>query len=82
MYTLRRISSEGVEMNHYLGKIYTVVDSKKSPEIFKRDVEMFTDKEGIFAIVSNEDGSFIQPLFKRQKNYIMTDSGKTLDCLI
>lgn len=91
MYTLRRISSEGVEMNYYLGKSYTVVDSEKAPERFKEDhiacfrelgaTDEMAPENLTYAFVGNEDGSFVQPLYKNQRNYIVSESGKTISNL-
>ena len=36
MFTLRRISSEGVEMNQVLGEHYTYIDRWKCPKEFER----------------------------------------------
>lgn len=88
MYTLRRISSEGVEMNHYLGNDYTVVDWMRSLEAFKKDLDLYFAeypdrdefKKTVYAFVSNENGG-VQPLFKNQKNYIMGENGNTISNL-
>lgn len=40
MYTLRRISGDGVEMNHALGNQYTVIDREKNPQEFERTANL------------------------------------------
>lgn len=91
MYTLRRITQEGVEHNSFLGKTYTVVDSRKSLETFKETGERFWERYPKHGIVSDEDqethafvttdeGEII-PLYKNQQNFIMTSDGRTFSNL-
>lgn len=90
MFTLRRISSEGVEMNYQLGQSYTYIDRWASPKEFERtwkhihgensevpdyDPKSEDDDKRIFGFVGH--GPFTQPLWANQKAYIMTDGGKT-----
>lgn len=91
MFTLRRISSVGVEINQVIGSSYTLIDRVRNPEEFRRtfkehfdkkhvaDLDETSDKEtkNCYAFVCN--GEFIQPLFKNQMNYIMTSGGTTFD---
>lgn len=95
MYTLRRISGQGVEMNFELGKTYTVVHRFLSYEDFKRDFEhIFSkphvadddptadeDTKKVYAFVGNEGGSTIYPLYSNQHAYIMTENGATFSNL-
>lgn len=92
MYTLRRISSRGVEMNHFLGKSYTLVTLEKSRDEFISNYRLLfqwefddtpkgSDNENIFALISNEDGSHVQPLYSNQQNYVMGSDGKTLSTI-
>lgn len=87
MYTLRRITQEGVEHNSFLGKTYTVVDSRKSLETFKETGERFwehypkgepisDEDQETHAFVTSNEGEMI-PLYKNQQNFIMTSEGKT-----
>jgi hypothetical protein len=39
------------------------------------------DDADVFAFVVNENGSYVQPLYKRQENYIMGADGKTLSTI-
>ena len=82
MFILRRISGRGVQMNLNLGSSYTYVGKLENPEEFERTLKEVFDnlnEEIIYAFVSDEDGRHIHPLYKGQKAYIMTESGKTFD---
>lgn len=84
MYTLRRISSEGVEMNFSLGEQYVVVHQQTSPKEFQRDFEQFknTYPDGeIYCFVWSEGGKEQYPLFVNQKAFIMTETGRTFSNL-
>lgn len=83
MYTLRRITLDGVEMNQELGRSYTYVDRDYAPEQFQLTYDHVLNyphenSDEIFGFISNEDGSIIQPLWKGQQNFVMTDRGATL----
>lgn len=79
MFTLRKITQTGVEMNFNLGDSYTLVTKENSPEEFEKGLKEHPFYEDIYAFVSwnNE----ILPLYKNQKNYIVSESGKTYDNL-
>lgn len=85
MFTLRKITPDGIEMNFNLGESYTVVDSQRSPEEFKRTLdsqEYFQlEKEKIYSFVCGEQGYDLYPLFLNQRNYIVGAKGKTFDNL-
>lgn len=85
MYTLRKITGEGVQMNFNLGNSYSVVTLEANEEQFKKEYELFwnekhSEKSETYAFVSYEGGNVL-PLYKNQFNYIMTDSGKTFSNL-
>jgi hypothetical protein len=91
MFTLRRYSGSGVEMNQEIGDNYTFIDRERSYDdfcksfeiVFKRkhvadlDETSDSDTKNCYAFVGN--GSTIQPLYKNQKNFIMTSGGQTFD---
>lgn len=95
MYTLRRISSNGVEMNFALGKSYTVVHRLTAYEEFRQDFTVFykkphvadldpnadEDTKAVYAFVSTENGDNVYPLYSKQHAYIMTESGSTFSNL-
>jgi hypothetical protein len=91
MYTLRRISTEGVEMNFNLGNQYTLFTKEKSLESFNKCVgEIFTESAHqdslkqaedleIYAFIAAENGAENYPLYANQRSYIMTAQGQTFD---
>lgn len=95
MFILRRISGRGIQMNHVLGEQYTIIGKFENPEEFKRtflqhfkkdhvadsDETSDFDTKNVTFFIANEDGSILQPIYKNQQNYIMTDSGRTFDNL-
>lgn len=84
MYTLRRISGNGVEMNFALGDSYTVVSKQSAPEEFEKNMNDFVDAYPggeIYAFVWTVNGTDVYPLFKGQQAYVMTPGGCTLSNL-
>lgn len=95
MFILRKITGSGVSVNICLNKSYNLVDEEGSPEEFKRALDHWflypgSEKilnqahevnEEIYAFLLYNSGSDMMPLYKKQKNYIMTSDGKTFDNL-
>jgi hypothetical protein len=95
MYTLRRISGQGVEMNFALGQSYTVVHRFTAYESFKRDFEKMFERphvadldptadentKSVYALVGTHGGEKVYPLYFGQQAYIMTESGSTFSNL-
>lgn len=95
MFTLRRISSQGVSMNFALGAEYTSINRFESYEEFSKafkhyfgkphiaDLDETSDKDTqkVFCFISNEGGSKIFPLYMNQHNYIMSENGKTFSSM-
>lgn len=85
MYTLRIINSKCEYTHFYLGKSYTLVDSKCSPESFTKAQEhcnnVMANSPKTFAFIVSENGSEIYPILSDELNYIMTDSGKTFSTI-
>lgn len=91
MFTLRRITKAGVQMNQAIGDSYTFVDREVCYDEFCRSFKHYfnrdhvadldptadDDTRNVYAFV--EHVHFVQPLFKSQNNYIMTAGGKTFD---
>ena len=89
MFTLRRISGDGIEMNQIIGDGYTYIDREINYEEFRVNFETTFGKKHVadmdetsdddtkkcYAFVCNS--SYVQPLYKNQSNYIMTENGKT-----
>lgn len=93
MYTLRTITQDNTQINHYLGNDYLFVSRFVSPERFKElyedeykeqfladlDEKSTSRSKSVFGFVIH-DGILI-PILKHEDSYIMTDSGKTFSCL-
>ena len=93
MFILRRISGEGIQMNQVIGDGYTFISRDCNHEEFEKTFELVfcrkhvadldetsdEDTKNCYAFVCN--GSLIQPLYKNQKNFIMTDGGRTFEKL-
>lgn len=91
MFILRRISGQGVQMNFCLGNSYTIVTRDHNYEDFCRSFKHIFDRNHVadlddtadsdtkncYAFVSSEGGGNLYPLWSNQKNYIMTENGKT-----
>jgi len=89
MFTLRKISGNGIEMNAIIGDRYTMIYRDHNPEEFREEFKVLFGKDHVadldtksdsdtkecYAIVCNPP--FYKALYKNQKNFIMTDSGKT-----
>ncbi len=82
MFTLRKISGSGVEMNFSLGNSYTIIMKNNHPEKFKeaQDTGQVMVDDCIYGYVSGE-GAKIHQLSDKQHAYIMTENGNTFDCL-
>ena len=79
MFVLRKISSDGVQLNFSLGESYTLVTEETNPKEFERSSLAFWKEakpENTYGFVSDQQGRLF-PLFKNQWNYIMTSNGKT-----
>jgi len=78
MFTLRKINSEGYEMNFALGENYGIElrdkNQKDFESKFKEEVEAFGDD--LYGMVCAENSKF-HCLFIKQKNFIMTGNGQT-----
>ena len=93
MFILRRISGKGIEINQSIGVSYTYVGKDLNYEDFSKafesyfgfahradlDEESNSDTKQCYAFIL---GDLIdQPLYKDQKNFIMTECGRTFENL-
>lgn len=84
MFTLRKITKSGVEMNIALGNEYTIITKERNPKEFKEylNAHYYQDKtepeDILYGIISDENGK-VYELYKPQKSYIMCGNGKTFD---
>jgi hypothetical protein len=79
-FTLRQVKETGLEFNNILGTRYDVYHVHKSAELFKslyKDVfeENYTTDSKVYAFVCV--GSIKFPLYLGDRNYIVTETGKT-----
>jgi hypothetical protein len=91
MYTLRRISCDGVQMNQAIGETYTYIHREWTFDEFCKMFESYFERKHVADLDETSDidtkncyafvvnGSFVQPLYKNQKSFVMTESGKTFD---
>lgn len=78
MFTLRKITGNGAQINFYLGKSYTLLTKEHNPEEFEATRKhLGYDADETFGFVSDEDGHTFA-LFPKQQNYIMIN-GRTID---
>lgn len=71
MFTLRKITGDGVELNFFLGKSYTLVTQDRNPEEFEKTRKhLGYDVDETYGFISDEDGHTFG-LFPKQQNYIM-----------
>jgi hypothetical protein len=89
MFILRRISSQGIEMNQEVGDEYTYINKYlnydefckcfekyfKKPHVADLNQIVDFDTEHVYAFVCHID--FVQPLYDNQFNYMMTGEGNT-----
>lgn len=82
MYTLRRITSESIEINSCLGLNYTLilkerneVEFQKTAKLMKWDEAEMTSE--IYGFISFNNGAETVPLYKKSNYFVMTSDGKT-----
>jgi len=76
MFTLRRITSYGVELNTVLGSSYTLITAERNPKEFEEAKIKFQLGDEVYGFVSDENGR-MQQLSIKQTSYIMTGEGAT-----
>lgn len=93
MFILRRFSkgTNNVEINQMLGESYTMTYRYNSYEKFRELFKLYFDKDhfadlddtsdddmkNVFAFISYNDGSKLQPLYRSQLIFIVCSDGKT-----
>jgi len=93
-YTLRTmVANNTIQNNRYLGDEYQVVLSDDNYEEFARHYERYFGKKHVkegnedgfnndtYGFITASDGSQWIPMYKSQRNYIMTASGQTFSNL-
>jgi len=85
MFTLRTLSKNGEEQNHYLGKHYKITSKENSEENFesyiKTELPIYLNKEDVYSFITSENCEFVIPLIKENNYFIINQNGKTFDNL-
>lgn len=75
MFTLRKITKDGLEMNFSLGDYYSLITKERSPEEFEDKMKDHPNYDEAYAFIYWKDE--ILPLYKNQYNYIVSENGTT-----
>jgi hypothetical protein len=90
-FILRTVLKNGTQLNLSLGKEYLLFDRETNYDKFyelyekhfgvphRSDSDPMADNysKGCYALLVVNEGKEVVPLYKKQSNYIMTESGKT-----
>jgi len=82
------MSGQGVEINQFIGKSYSYIHRDFNPKEFRETFKLVFEKDHVADLdpASDTDTKMcyafvchgeIQPLYKNQSNYIMSESGAT-----
>ena len=75
MFALRKITGNGSELNFDLGDYYVLITKERSPEEFEDKMKDHPSYDEAYAFIYWKDE--ILPLYKNQKNYIVSENGTT-----
>lgn len=86
MFILRRITGQGFQINQIVGDDYGLISRGENYEEFKKCFLTYFDKphlddkndddtKNVYAFISFN--CKLQPLYNRQRNYMMTSNGQT-----
>ena len=65
------------ERNSIIGEAYNLSTPEETQELILSDDYWKSVKDNIYLFLVYDGGSKVLPLYKNQKNYMMTDSGNT-----
>lgn len=79
MFILRRITTDCAEINIELGETYTMINSIRTPDHFKKLLKRsdVVSKDLVHSLIEIDNGKRLIPIFKNQESYIMCSDGKT-----
>lgn len=81
MFILRRITSEGNELNDCLGDRYHLVLKERNQEEYEKALKVlkWKDDEELYGFIIYSKGNEMihYPLYKKSVYFIMTETGKT-----
>ena len=69
MFALRKISSNGSEINFDLGDYYSLITKERSPEEFEEGVKNYPFYDDTYAFISGKDGEILY-LYKDHINKV------------
>lgn len=75
MFALRKILSNGGEINFDLGDYYSLITKERSPEELKIKMKDHPNYDEAYAFIYWKDG--VLPLYRGQQNYIVSENGAT-----
>ena len=82
MFILRKITGrDNVEMNFNLGDDYTYITKEINIDEFNKLQSDWNHNEEIYAFIVYKSGAKTLPLYRAQKNYMMTADGSTFSNL-
>lgn len=78
MFILRKITGgeEKRQLNWVLGDSYGLTLKEEHPEEFEKMLKFYEPCHDVYGFISYDGGKILW-LYPNQKNYIMTESGKT-----
>lgn len=83
MFILRKLvprlgtKNDYSQSNTIIGESYQLASPNEIEEIIQSDDYYKSVADKIYGFVTYENGSKILPLYRKQKNYMMTDTGNT-----
>ena len=80
MFTLRRITSEGLESNQIIGDSYNLINQERNQKQYQETLEMhFQIKEDkdIYGFIVCKNGTKIMPLYRKNTYFVMISNGET-----
>lgn len=83
MFILRVYNSKGLESNTVIGDSYNVIRKEDHPEEFEKFCKAVPAvvesglADSAFAVITYNSGASYRLLYKKQENYVMTESGST-----
>lgn len=82
MFILRRITSDGNELDTIIGKSYSPIRKIENRKEYEKTLKIWlgglkTDDDNIYGFIVSENGKCITPLYKKSVYFVMCSDGKT-----
>lgn len=82
MFTLRKVSSNGIASNQYIGDEYTIIRKSSNEAEFNKILKQnFNFNSQIYGFVKYGSSAFIIPLYDGSRYFIMSSNGNTFESL-